>query len=152
MSSKQGFHTGAWIKSWLWLLWVPLLIIIVVIFRTLKSSITWFLVGVALIFVGAILGQQAYTYTYGSTEYVYAEIGAFVGSVGLVLVIVTIIRGIIVSIDQSARQKQLQKNERARFLMMSHDEAQRYIDSVQDPQLRMKLIKDWQRNHVSTQL
>ncbi len=45
-----------------------------------------------------------------------------------------------------------QKNERARFLMMSQDEAQRYLNDVQDPQLRIKLIKDWRQNHISKNL
>lgn len=45
-----------------------------------------------------------------------------------------------------------QKNERAQFLMMSQEDAERYINNTKDPQLRIKLIKDWQQNHVSTQL
>lgn len=97
--------------------------------------------------VGYILASA-----YEPTDYAYAEIGTIAGNVGLMLIIVTIIRVIIVSIEQSTFQKQQQKNERARFLMMPQDEAQEYINSVQDSQARMKLIKDWRQNHVSTQL
>ena len=138
---------GIWFKNWLWLLWVAPLLVILVIFRILKSSLTWLIVGILLLFIGyAISNSQSYYSNYGSMG--YSEIGAFAQVFGLLLTVLAFVRRLY-KWDSKIGQ---QKNERARFLMMPQDEAQKYVFSVQDPQLRIKLIKDWQRNHISTQL
>lgn len=45
-----------------------------------------------------------------------------------------------------------QKGERAQFLMMSREDAEIYINNTKNPQLRIKLVKDWQNHHISTKL
>lgn len=71
---------------------------------------------------------------------------------GLQILFIFTLIGVYLSIWDIVRSTSKRRNERARFLMMSYDEAQSYINSIHDPETRMKLIKDWRQNHTSTQL
>jgi len=65
---------------------------------------------------------------------------------------ILLIPGIFLLVLAFIRDNNKQKDERAQFLMMSQEDAERYINNTKNPQLRIKLIKDWRNHHISTKL
>jgi len=60
--------------------------------------------------------------------------------------------GIFLFVLAYIRDSNKQKDERAQFLMMSKEDAQRYIDNTKNSRLRIKLANDWRNHHISTKL
>ena len=87
-------------------------------------------------------------YALGFVLTLLGMLSALAGSILSIL----LIPGIYLFVMAYIRDSNKQKDERAQFLMMSKEDAQRYIDNTKNSRLRIKLTNDWRNHHISTKL
>lgn len=83
--------------------------------------------------------------------FLLSALGMFFANFGSSLSIL-LIPGIFLLVMAFIRDNNKQKDERSQFLMMSKEDAERYINNTKNPRLRIKLINDWRNHHISTKL